>query len=124
MPSQTKAPAQTTYVGGPWDRRVESLPTALSVGIARRHGYVWVTPLEDPTGLSVWGGPHAELPPAPKVYQRVDAADPEAVLAAISATARAVLDAGAHPATLTIKVRTGSKRAFVLAEGHAPYDHA
>ena len=115
---------KVTYIGGPLSGRVESLPTVLSVGVARRLGYVLVTELEDPMGLSVWGGPNAEKPASPRFYQKVNATDHEAVLRAIAATSRAVLEASAHPATLTIKVRTGSDFAFVLAEGHIPYDHA
>lgn len=124
MTRQTATAPRTTYIGGPWDRRVEILPTVLSVGIARRHGYVSVTAREDPTGLSVWGGPNAEQPETVSFYRKVDAADREAVLRAITETSRAVLDAGAHPATMTTKVRTGSEFSFVLAEGHIPYVQA
>lgn len=113
-----------TYIGGPRDHCIEVRPTVLSAGMARRRGYVFVTELEDPMGLSIWGGPNAKKPVSPRFYQKIDLNDHEAVLAAIAATSRAVLGAGAHPATLTIKVRAGSERAFVLAEGHIPYDQA
>lgn len=125
MTRQTATPTpKVTYIGGPRDHCVEVRPTSFSVGIARRHGYTFVTDLADPLGLSIWSGPNAERPASPQFYQKVDLNDHEAVLAAIAATSRAVLDAGAHPATVTTKVRTSSEFAFVLAEGHIPYDRA
>ena len=114
------------YLGGPLDDCVGTAPPST----AQRAGYRLVTGPGDPDGLAVWEGDDPSA--AVVVVGRATAHDPrelhvpagELVGDVVSRLVEDVVAEGAHPGSLTVRVRSGDYGLVAEVHGYKPAPYA